>query len=216
MIESLATSIPRNQGLTVYRFGVNHLGHALLTQLLMPTLLSTLKTSPSKDVRIVNVSSKAAHIFVPQQGLILDKMKTDGTGTNYLTLYGHSKLANVMFSRKLAQLYPGITSTSLHPGTVKSEIWGKADAAGWVFRNLLAPLAVWYEGVTIQEGAKTQLWAATAEVGEGSVENGKFYTPIGVENAFGKFAGDQGMVDELWRWTEEELKANGGPGWAEA
>lgn len=104
--------------LTKDRFGVNHVGHALLTQLLMPTLLSTRKSSPTGDVRIVVVASKAAGIFAPKEGLILDRMKSDGSETAYMTLYGHSKLANVMFARKLAQLYPSITSTSLHPGTV--------------------------------------------------------------------------------------------------
>lgn len=199
------------------RFGVNHVGHALLTQLLMPTLQTTRKSSPSKDVRIVVVSSKGALYFAPKEGLILDKMKTDGTSIKTLTLYGHSKLANVMFARKLAQVYPDITSTSLHPGTVKSEIWGKAEGFGWFVRNVVAPLAVWAEGVTIEEGAKTQLWCGTAKVGgSGNVENGKFYNPIGTEVGYGKFAGDQAEVDKLWEWTEEELKANGGPGWPEA
>lgn len=99
----------------------------------------------------------------------------------------------------------------------KSEIWGKADGFGWFARNVVAPLAVWYEGVTIEEGAKTQLWAATAKVGgKGNVENGKFYDPIGKENVYAKVASDQAKLDELWRWTEDELKANGGPGWPEA
>lgn len=122
-----------------------------------------------------------------------------------------------MFARKLSQLYPAITSTSVHPGTVKSEIWGKANGAGWLVNNVLAPIAVWLDGVTIGEGAKTQLWAATAEVGgEGKVGNGHFYMPIGKDQKPGKFDGDQGMIDELWRWTNEELTANGAPGWPEA
>ena len=61
--------------------------------------------------------------------------------------------------------------------------------------------------------AQRSLNPAAKVGGSGNVENGKFYNPIGKENAYGKFAGDQAMVDELWRWTEEELKANGGPGW---
>lgn len=200
-----------------HRFGVNHIGHSLLTQLLMPTLRATRKSSPSGDVRIVVVSSKAVQLFPPKQGLILDKMKTDGSSVNYLTLYGHSKLANVMFARKLAQLYPDITSTSIHPGTVKSEIWSKPNVGGWFVNNVFAPFAVWLQGVSIEEGAKTQLWAATAKVGgKGNVENGKFYLPIGKEAQYGKFAGDQAMVDELWRWTNEELQAHGSPGWPAA
>lgn len=180
-------------------------------------MLKTRKASPTADVRTVVVSSKGAWIFAPKEGLILDQMKTDGSDIAGLTLYGHSKLANVMFARKLAQLYPEITSTSIHPGTVKSEIWDKAKTGNWFMMNVIAPLAIWYEGVTTEEGAKTQLWAATAKVGgKGNVENGKFYDPIGKEIAYGKFASQQEMVDELWRWTDEELKANGAPGWPQA
>jgi NAD(P)-dependent dehydrogenase (short-subunit alcohol dehydrogenase family) len=56
-------------------------------------------------------------------------MKTNGEKLGALTCYGHSKLANVLFAKKLAQLYPSITSTSVHPGTVSSEIWSKSDGA---------------------------------------------------------------------------------------
>ena len=185
----------------------------------MPTMLATRKASPTADVRIVVVSSKAVllPLFMPAEGLILDEMKTDVSGRHYMKLYGHSKLANIMFARKLSQLYPDIISTSCHPGTVKSEIWGNANGGGWLV-NALAAVAVWIEGVTIEEGAKTQLWAATAKVGgKGNVENGHYYLPIGKDTTpAGKFDGDQSMVDELWRWTNEELKAHGGPGWPEA
>lgn len=199
--------------LTIHRFGVNHVGHALLTQLLMPTLINTRKSSPSGDVRIVVVSSKG-HMFAPSEGLILNKMKTDGTGVQPLTLYGHSKLANIMFARKLAQLYPDITSTSIHPGTVKSEIWDKAGGFNWFVASVIAPVIVYLSAVTIEEGAKTQLWAATAEVGgKGKVENGHYYVPVGNDAPFGKFAEDQAKVDELWQWTNEELKTNGASGW---
>lgn len=183
----------------------------------MPTILRTQSSSSSGDARIVVVASKAMSIFVPKQGLVLDKMKTDGTDLHALTRYGHSKLANVMFARKLSELYPAVTSVSLHPGTVKSEIWDKAQGIGWFIRGFLSGIALWYEGVTNEVGAKGQLWASVAKVGgAGNVENGKFYDPIGKENPLGKIAGNQAAVDELWKWTEDELKANGGPGWPKA
>lgn len=48
-------------------FGTNHMGHALLTKLLKPTLLNTAKTT---DVRIVNVSSGAFEMADAKVGLM--------------------------------------------------------------------------------------------------------------------------------------------------
>jgi NAD(P)-dependent dehydrogenase (short-subunit alcohol dehydrogenase family) len=50
MGEPVLTAIHRIQ------FGTNHMGHALLTKLLLPTLLKTAE-EPGSDVRVVNLSS---------------------------------------------------------------------------------------------------------------------------------------------------------------
>ena len=54
-------------------FGVNYLGHALLTKLLMPTLLRTVEL-PGADVRVVAVSSEG-HAMAPREGILFGKMK---------------------------------------------------------------------------------------------------------------------------------------------
>ena len=197
------------------QFGINHMGHSLLTQLLMPKMLQTVRSGESSDVRIVVLSSIGGHHFQPKGGLALEKMKSESEAAELgpMARYGHSKLANILFAKKLAQLYPSITSTSLHPGTVKSEIWGKANGA-WLLSKLVAPV-VWLTGVTTEEGAKTGLWCATAATGKGGVESGKFYIPIGIEKEDDKIARDPKMRDELWQWTNEELARHGAPGWPE-
>ena len=108
---------------------VNHMGHALLTQLLLPKMLQTTNSSADADVRIILTSSVGAMRFNSKNGLALDQMQTNGESVGSLNCYGRSKLANVLFAKKLAQLYPSITTTSYHPGTVKTEIWGKSDGA---------------------------------------------------------------------------------------
>jgi hypothetical protein len=55
-------------------FGINYLGHALLTKLLMPTLLRTAADVPGADVRIVTVSSEG-HNLAPKGGIQFDKLK---------------------------------------------------------------------------------------------------------------------------------------------
>jgi len=189
------------------------MGHALLTQLLLPKMLHTARSSPEADLRIVLTSSIGAMTFAPKSGLALDQMKTEAEGMSPMTRYGHSKLANILFAKKLAQVYPNIKSTSYHPGMVKTEIWGKSDVS-WMLKMLFSPI-VSLAGVSIHEGAKTGLWCATAGREKGDVKSGNFYLPIGVEKD-DKNTEDTKLRDELWQWTTDELAKHGGPGWPEA
>jgi NAD(P)-dependent dehydrogenase (short-subunit alcohol dehydrogenase family) len=59
-------------------FGINYLGHALLSRLLMPTLLHTAQQQPEADVRVIVLSSEG-HVMAPKQGIDFDKVKTDGS-----------------------------------------------------------------------------------------------------------------------------------------
>lgn len=191
-----------------WQFGVNYLAHASFTQHLMPLLLKTAHFSPQSDVRIITVASEAAKLFAPKTGFVLDEVKTDMSSYSGMTRYGQSKLANILFTKKLAQLYPSVTSVSIHPGLVRTENEGKGNGAGWWFKPVWKALLL-FTGISVQEGAKTQLWAATAE----GVESGRFYMPVGKEDAGGAFGRDQGKIDELWSWTEKELAVHGGTGW---
>lgn len=89
------------------QLGVNHLGHFLLTNL----LLDMLKLSAPS--RIVVVSSMA-HSFgkINKDDLMSDKKY------NKWSAYGQSKLANILFTRELAKRLEGtgITANSCHPG----------------------------------------------------------------------------------------------------
>nr|POE86533.1 short-chain dehydrogenase tic 32, chloroplastic [Quercus suber] len=193
------------------QFGINHMGHALLTQLVLPKMLQTVREDPSADARIMVTSSVAAHRFAPPGGIVFKELKNPAFPSWTMRRYGQSKLANVLFANKLAQLYPRITTTSIHPGTVKSDIWGKATGAKLLF-GLFKPL-VMLSGVTNEEGAKGQLWAATAK----GVKNGGNYEPLGKDSSGqSKPATDQKLTDELWEWTTKELAAHGAPGWPEA
>ncbi|KAF3360644.1 Histone H2A [Verticillium dahliae VDG1] len=60
------------------QFGTNHVGHALLTNLLLPTLKRTAAaTSPPRDVRIVNISSLLENTAPPTNPYDFAKLKTD-------------------------------------------------------------------------------------------------------------------------------------------
>jgi NAD(P)-dependent dehydrogenase (short-subunit alcohol dehydrogenase family) len=194
-----------------YQFGVNHVGHALLTQLLMPKMLHTKREDPNADVRIIATASNAAFApFLPKGGLALDAMRRPDAYSP-IGLYAHSKLANVLFIRKIAQTYPEVSAVAVHPGVVKSEIWGKG--AGGLFSTLYRPV-VWATSVNTDQGAKSQLWGAAApRGGTNGVKTGQYYQPVGKMRTLKGAAADPKLADELWEWTNNELASHGGKGW---
>ena len=98
------------------QFGVNHLGHFLLTDL----LLDRLKEAPA--ARIVNVSS-GAHGYAMAKGINFDDINSEKS-YNTMKAYGQSKLANILFTRSLARRLEGttVTTNSLHPGVIRTEL----------------------------------------------------------------------------------------------
>ena len=95
------------------QFGVNYLGHFLLTHLLLPAL------QVSGDARIVHLSSIMHHLGKIDESTFKGRKKYSGTAA-----YGQSKLANLLFSNALAKRLPSdITSNAVHPGGVDSDIY---------------------------------------------------------------------------------------------
>lgn len=183
------------------------MGHALLTQLLMPKLLHT-AALPSSDVRVVVLSSVGHRSFPPKCGIDFDSLKTTGGAWGPLALYAQSKLANILFVKGMAERYPQVTSVAVHPGTVASDIWGKAEGVNAILRWAIKPF-VWLTASSSAEGAKTQLWAATA----GGVRSGAYYEPVGKPNLESKLARDPAMIEKMWHWTEKELQSHETQGW---
>lgn len=104
-------------------FGVNHLGHFYLTNLLLDRLAAS---APS---RIVNVASVAHHTRV--RGMRWHDLQCERRYSAMLA-YSQSKLANVLFTRGLARrLTPKqVTANALHPGAVRSGFGMDGDLKG--------------------------------------------------------------------------------------
>lgn len=177
------------------QFGTNHLGHALLIRLLLPTLQRSL------DPRIV-INSSEAFQMAPSGGIAFDSLKTTQSWRvlgDWLR-YGQSKMANILYAKELAQRYPEVLSVSLHPGVIKT---GMVENAG-LFNRFLLYIKYMGKIITIEQGAYTQLWAGTSE--RGKIENGGFYYPIGELNSGNATARDARLAKKLWDWTEEQLQ----------
>ncbi|KAM9774670.1 retinol dehydrogenase 12 [Syngnathus typhle] len=128
------------------QFGVNHLGHFLLTYLLLDLIKS------SAPARIVAVAS-VAHTWT---GLRLDDLNSEN---NYDTMkaYGQSKLANVLFARALGKKLEGtgVSVFSLHPGVVQSDLWRHQHQCIQVAVKIFSVFTK-----TTVEGAQTTIYCA--------------------------------------------------------
>lgn len=183
------------------QFGTNHMGHALLTKLLMPTLQAT-ATEPGADVRIINLTSEG-HNFARTASALLDKKALDKSGP--WVRYGYSKLANILFSRELAKHYPDITAVAIHPGVIATDLY-LPNAQNSFIMNFGLKIAGSLRG-TVATGALNQLWAATGKKEE--IMNGSYYTPVGSLAGGSPLARNEKLADELWEYTERELAAKG-------
>ncbi|KAK7455045.1 hypothetical protein Landi51_03254 [Colletotrichum acutatum] len=186
-------------------FGTNHVGHALFVKLLIPILQTTASEgnvgSGKADVRVVFVSS-VAHKYPPSGGLQFDSFHPKGQSEilSANALYGQSKLANLLYAREMAKRHPEWTTVSIHPGTVKTDLQKSTDGSLLIraFQKVVVPLI----GVDVEEGARSQLWAATAH----GVENGEYYEPVGVAGNGSAFAKDNNIALKLWDWTQKEIE----------
>jgi retinol dehydrogenase 12 len=140
-------------------FGVNHLGHFALTQLLLDRLAAS-----GPGARVVNVSSRA-HLDAPGIDFAAQRQRTQSfTG---LREYAVSKLCNVLFTQELARVLPGdgVRAYALHPGVVASDIWRRVPrlARSYLTRRML----------TTEQGAVTPVYCATSPAVES--DTGLYY-----------------------------------------
>lgn len=167
-------------------FGVNHLGPFLFTTLLLPRLRE------SKPARIVNVSS-GSHYDADR--IPYERLREPTRAITGLPEYNVSKLCNVLFTKSLARgkAGEGVTSSSLHPGTmIATDIWRGVPFFVRPFLKLFF--------MPLEEGAKTTLHCATApEVPE---HDGDYWTDCKLKEP-NKVANDPAVADELWAKSEE-------------
>ncbi len=165
-----------------YQFGVNHLSHFLLTQL----LIDMIRKSPSG--RIINVSS-AAH-FVGK--IHFDDINLKNSYSNFRA-YSQAKLANVLFTNALCHRLQveGITSNSLHPGVVASRFAHARDPKKsnlfikWAGNFMLSP----------EKGAETSVYLASSpEVEDRSGQYYKKMKPV----SSSKTSYNLDSVQKLW------------------
>jgi len=169
-------------------FGVNHLGHFLLTELLLDCIKS------SAPARIVTLASRA-HYRAP--GIDWKAVREPSKTASGLAEYGVSKLANVLFSDELGRRLQGtgVTTYSLHPGVVASDVWRTVP---WPLRSLIKLFMI-----SPEKGAATTLYCANSS--SAGAETGLYYDQCRVK-APSRVAQDRPLATELWKVSENWVR----------
>jgi len=188
-----------------WQFGINHMSHALMVKMLLPTIEHT-NAQTGGGARIVFITS-AGFRWTPAGGIVFPELKTtqDYWFAGRWVRYGQSKLANLVYAQQLASRYPNACKTvSIHPGSIRTGILD--PPLSWLNRVFvfLALLGKWS---TIEEGIANTCWTATTE--SKNIDNGAFYEWTGVKGGLTPDAERQDLADELWKWTQKELTDHG-------
>ncbi len=173
-------------------FAVNHLGYFLLTNLLLD------KIKAAQAGRIVNVAS-GAHKFC-KTGINFDDIHFVEEFSS-MKVYGHSKLANILFTQELARRLSDcdVTVNCLHPGGVASNLGKNNGALGKLLMGALKPFFR-----SIDKGAETAIYLACAEdVADKS--GGYYYNCKPIPPA--KWALDTEAASRLWQISSDMVNS---------
>ncbi|KAL3342124.1 hypothetical protein AABB24_026245 [Solanum stoloniferum] len=190
----MATPFALSKDKIELQFATNHVGHFLLTNLLLDTMKKTARES-RKEGRIVNVSSRR-HKFSYSEGIQFDKIN-DQSGYNGLSAYGQSKLANVLHANELARHLKDegveVTANSLHPGAIATNLFRQHSIISGIV-NVIGKHVM----KNVEQGAATTCYVALHPDVKGV--SGKYYADCNIAEASHQ-ANDAGLAKRLWDFT---------------
>ncbi len=171
------------------QFATNHLGHFLLTNLLMENL----KTAG--NARIINLSSI---VHRSTRELYLGDINYENSEYTGWKSYSRSKFCNILFTKELARRSErtGITVNAVHPGGVRTTIAEKNanwhTKLGWI---LMKPFMI-----TVEQGAATSVHLASSAEVEG--RTGHYWVRCRQEWS-NRPSQDPELAKALWKKSEE-------------
>lgn len=176
-------------------FGVNHLGHFLLTTLLLETL------EACAPARVISLSSSA--ISLAQLDARFHDLNWAERKFHMWRSYADSKLMNLMFARELARRVSGtgIVAHAVHPGVIHTNLVRDRALSAWLFGLMALPKLK-----TIAQGAATTIVASTApEYGRLS---GTYLADCQLHRDH-RLARDPGACRKLWEISEALVAQKG-------
>ncbi|CAI0476201.1 unnamed protein product [Linum tenue] len=182
------------------QFATNHVGHFLLTHLLLDTMKKTARES-NREGRIVLVSSDG-HKFAYNEGIRLDKINNEAEYNCYRA-YGQSKVANILHAKELARRLKeegvNITANSLHPGEIATNL-----ARNNGLLNAISNSFIKYLLKTSSQGAATQLYVALHPQVKGV--SGEFFKDSNLSKPGTAPAQDEELAKQLWDFSMKMIK----------
>lgn len=168
-------------------FMVNHVTPFYLSHLLLPQLIK------SEDAKIITINSDSHFLAKLRIDNLNLKNKFQG-----LRAYGHSKLANVMFTYHFEKInpYDNLTIYAVHPGLVNTDIGIKNT--NWLFS------LIWNwrskQGKTPEQGAETALFI-THTPGT-NLESGRYWDHNQPKKS-STASYDEAMAERLWKKSKD-------------
>lgn len=177
------------------QFATNHIGHFLLTYLLLEDLKKTAQKTGIEG-RIINVSSEG-HRFATS-GIRFDQIN-EKTGYYAFVAYGQSKLANILHANELTRRFQeegvNVTANSIHPGSIPTNLLRYR-------KTILGTLAqiIKFALKNIPQGASTQCYVALHPRLKGV--GGKYFSDNN-EAAPSSLATNTVLAKKLWEFSEK-------------
>ncbi|XP_076024009.1 dehydrogenase/reductase SDR family member 13-like [Genypterus blacodes] len=174
-------------------FGVNHLGHFLLTNLLLERLQ---QCGPSRVVTVAALLHRFGHVDFPLLALQKDLVSSQSACSS-LQAYCSSKLCNVLFTRELANRLEGsrVSCFSLHPGVIQTEL--SRHFSLWL-QLLVWPFARLFF-LDPEGGSQTTLHCALQEDMEPL--SGRYFSNCALQEVGAK-GRDDALAKKLWEVSE--------------
>ncbi|HJP03538.1 MAG: SDR family oxidoreductase [Gammaproteobacteria bacterium] len=174
------------------QFVVNHLGHFLLTNLLLS------RVEAASEGRIVVMSSIGYRNAPKKEGIQFDNLSGEKSYSPFVA-YGQTKLANALFAFELARRYEGtsVAANAVHPGFVATEL-GRHMRGGKP-RDPDEPLRKGFK--TTDQGASTQVYVAIEPALKGV--SGYYFEDCNPVEPTGPHMHDTELAAKLWQVSEE-------------
>ncbi|WWD22187.1 hypothetical protein CI109_106678 [Kwoniella shandongensis] len=204
------------QGYTL-QFGSMVLGHHRLITLLLPTLLSSPPSEPSRVI----LSSSAGHETAPPSGVDYTSVVRDPSLSKDTTRlgrrgdrelgrwseYGQAKWGNIALAKWLDYEYGvqgRLISAAVHPGLVATNLADHLSLAASLLKSLpwIVPIFTFQPSV----GALNQIYAGSLPLPEAWYLNGQYIVPFQTIGQARPDLNDRKKVEKLWEWCDEQGK----------